>query len=355
MSKRLKVAVIGAGGIFQWAHSEPLKTHPELEIAAIVDLDLAKAEAAAKQHGIPLAFRDYRDVLEMEDIDIIDICTPNLFHSEIAVAALEAGKHVFCEKPDAVSPEEAVKMQRAAEKSGKVLMVMRNNRFRPASRFIKQWIEEGGMGEAYAGRCGWTRRRGIPGKGGWFTTKELSGGGPLIDLGVHFIDLAIWFMGNPKPVSVTGATYTKFADSDDIAGSEHSKFGEKSEDEGIFDVEDLAIGFIRFDNGASLQIEFSWASNIDEEANFVELRGTKAGFNFRNGKLGIYGESSGVVTDLFPHLGEDTGGHGENLYHFVEVVTGRAKPIFTIDQGVDMINILTAIYESARTGSEVKL
>ncbi|SDX14049.1 Gfo/Idh/MocA family protein [Paenibacillus sp. CF384] len=355
MTKKLKVAVIGAGGIFQWAHSAPLKNHGELEVVAIVDIDLAKAQAAAEQHGIPQAFSDYRDVIRKEEIDIIDICTPNLFHSEIAVAALEAGKHVFCEKPDAVNPDEAIKMQQAAEKSGKVLMVMRNNRFRPASKFIKEWIEEGNLGEAYAGRCGWTRRRGIPGKGGWFTTKELSGGGPLIDLGVHFIDLAIWFMGNPKPISVTGATYTKFADADDIAGSEHSKFGEKSEDEGIFDVEDLAIGFIRFDNGASLQIEFSWASNIEQEENFVELRGTKAGFRFSNGKLGIFGESNGTVTDTVPHLAEDTGGHGENLYHFVDVVQGRENPIFTIDQGVDMIKILSAIYESARTGSEVKL
>ncbi|MBP3961728.1 Gfo/Idh/MocA family protein [Paenibacillus lignilyticus] len=355
MTKKLKVAVIGAGGIFQWAHSAPLKNHEELEVVAIVDIDLAKAQAAAEQHGIPQAFSDYRDVIKMEEIDIIDICTPNLFHSEIAVAALEAGKHVFCEKPDAVNPDEAIKMQQAAATSGKVLMVMRNNRFRPASKFIKEWINGGNLGEAYAGRCGWTRRRGIPGKGGWFTTKELSGGGPLIDLGVHFIDLAIWFMGNPKPISVTGATYTKFADADDIAGSEHSKFGEKSEGEGIFDVEDLAIGFIRFDNGASLQIEFSWASNIEQEENFVELRGTKAGFRFSNGKLGIFGESNGTVTDLVPHVGEDTGGHGENLYHFVDVVQGRVNPIFTIDQGVDMIKILSAIYESARTGSEVKL
>ncbi|MBM7566753.1 Gfo/Idh/MocA family protein [Paenibacillus sacheonensis] len=355
MAEKLKIGVIGAGGIFQWAHSAPLKAHPEVEIVAICDIDLEKATAAAAQHGIPQAFSDYRDVIALPDIDIIDICTPNLFHSEIAVAALEAGKHVFCEKPDAVNPGEVLRMKEASEKSGKVLMVMRNNRFRPASRYLKQWIEQGNLGQAYAGRCGWTRRRGIPGKGGWFTTKELSGGGPLIDLGVHFIDLAMWFMGNPKPVSVTGATYTKFADGPDIAGSEHSKFGEKAEGEGIFDVEDLAIGFIRFDNGASLQIEFSWASNIEEEENFVELRGTKAGFKFSNGKLGIFGENNGVVTDLVPRLGKDTGGHGENLAHFIDVVKGREKPIFTIDQGIDMIKVLSAIYESARTGSEVKL
>lgn len=353
MTKKLKVGVIGAGGIFQWAHSGPLLNHEELELAAICDINKDKAESAAREFGIPKVYTDYKELIANEDIDIVDICTPNVYHSEIAVAALEAGKHVFCEKPDAVNPAEAIKMQEAADKSGKVLMVMRNNRFRPASQYIKRFIDEGNMGEIYAGRCGWIRRRGIPGKGGWFTTKELSGGGPLIDLGVHFIDLAIWFMGNPKPVSVVGATYTKFADSD-VEQSEHSKFGEKS-DEGTFDVEDLAIGFIRFDNGASLQIEFSWASNIGEEANFVELRGTQSGFSFKNDRLEIYGESNGALTDLIPHVGQDTGGHGENIRHFVDVVTGRAEPIFTIDQGVDMIKILSAIYESARTGSEVKL
>ncbi|WP_274364248.1 Gfo/Idh/MocA family protein [Paenibacillus thermotolerans] len=353
MTNKVRIGIVGAGGIFQWAHVEPLKKHPEVEIVAICDIVKEKAEAASIQHNIPQVYTDYRDMLANAEIDIVDICTPNLYHSEIAIAALEAGKHVFCEKPDAVNPKEAFKMKAAAEKSGKVLMVMRNNRFRPASGFIKQFLDQGKAGEIYAGRCGWQRRRGIPGKGGWFTTKALSGGGPLIDLGVHFIDLAMWFMGNPKPVSVVGSTYTKFAESD-AADSEHSKFGEKS-DGGTFDVEDLAMGFIRFDNGACLQIEFSWASNIEEECNFVELRGTKAGLTFRNGDLKIFGEEGGVLTDLKPHLGSDTGGHGENLHHFIDVVQGRAKPIFTIDQGVHMIQILSAIYESARTGSEVKL
>ncbi len=153
-------------------------------------------------------------------------------------------------------------MKAAAEKNGKVLMVMRNNRYMQVSTFMKKYINDGKMGEIYAARCGWQRRRGIPGKGGWFTTKAQSGGGPLIDLGVHMIDLTMWLMGSPKPVSVTGCTYTKFADND-VSDSVNSTFGEKMAD-GTFDVEDLATGFIRFDNGASLSIEFSWASNIEK-------------------------------------------------------------------------------------------
>ena len=146
------------------------------------------------------SFTDYRDLLEVEGLDYVDICTPNYLHSVIAVDALNKGLHVLCEKPDAVSVEEAEKMKAAAEASGKHLMVIRNNRHRVTAKYLKEFINDGRMGEIYCGRCGWQRRRGIPGKGGWFTTKAQSGGGPLIDLDVHMIDLAIWLMGNPVPV-----------------------------------------------------------------------------------------------------------------------------------------------------------
>lgn len=350
----LKLGVIGAGNIFRYVHAPAWKDNKDVEIVAVCDIDREKAEAVAKEYNIPHVYTDYKDVLAHEEINIVDICTPNLFHSEYSVAALEAGKHVLCEKPDAVSPEEAERMAAAAEKSGKTLMVMRNNRFSAASGYMKRFVEKGHMGEIYTGRCGWIRRRGIPGKGGWFTTKELSGGGPLIDLGVHFIDLAIWIMGNPKPVSVVGSTYTKFADTD-LADSVHSQFGTK-QDDGTFDVEDLATGFIRFDNGASLQIEFSWASNIEEEVNFYELRGTKAGASFKNGKLKIFTEVEEKLWNVEPEIGNHhTGDHANNINHFVDVVQGRAEAIFTPEQGVDMIKILDAIYKSAKTGHEVRL
>jgi predicted dehydrogenase len=353
MTRKLKLGAIGTGNIFRNAHMRGWKDHPEVELYAVCDVVKGKAETLAEQYGVRHVFTDYRELLAMDDIDIVDICTSNLFHSEIAVAALQAGKHVFCEKPDAVNPEEAQKMADAARESGKTLMVMRNNRFRPASQFLKKYIEHGQMGEVYTGRCGWIRRRGIPGKGGWFTTKELSGGGPLIDLGVHFIDLSVWLMGNPKPVSVVGATYSKFANTT-ISDSVHSQFGEKKQD-GTFDVEDLATGFIRFDNGATLQIEFSWASNIEEEMNFLELRGTKAGCSFKKGELKLFTEIEGVLCDIHPNLRKDVAGHEQHIQHFVNVVQGRAEAINTPETGVDMIKILSAIYESARTGSEVKL
>ncbi|WP_309121858.1 Gfo/Idh/MocA family oxidoreductase [Paenibacillus sp.] len=355
MSGKLRLGVVGAGGIFKAVHRNAWMEHPEVEVVAVCDINLERAQQVATTMGVEAVYADYRELLKRDDIDMIDICTPNLFHSEIAIAALQAGKHVFCEKPDAVNPEEAQKMADAAAASGKLLMVMRNNRFNPSSQFLKRFIDEGLMGEIYTGRCGWVRRRGIPGKGGWFTTKELSGGGPLIDLGVHFIDVAMWLMNNPKPVAVTGATYTKFAN-DDISDSAHSSFGEKKDD-GTFDVEDLAIGFIRFENGASLQIEFSWASNVGEEMNFVELRGTKSGASLKNGELKIFSEAAGQLTDTVPVIkgAERVQPHAEHIKHFVDCLMGRAEPIIRPEHGVDMIKILSAIYESAEMGREVRL
>lgn len=350
---KLKVGAVGTGGMFKGSHLTSWLANPDTELVALCDVNKEAADKIAAEHNIADVYEDYRDLLTRADLDIINICTPNLYHSEIAVAALKAGKHVFCEKPDAVSPDEAVKMAEAAKESGKVLMVMRNNRFRSVAQFLKAYVENGHMGECYTGRCGWIRRRGIPGKGGWFTTKELSGGGPLIDLGVHMIDLAVWIMGNPKPVSVSGSVYTKFAGTE-LSDSEHSAFGEKRAG-GVFDVEDLASGFIRFANSATLQIEFSWASNIEQETRFVELRGTKAGFSLIDDDLKLFTEIEGTLCNIQPQIVKNGHGHGSNIHHFVDVVLGRNEPIFTPEQGVDMIRILSAIYESAKQGKEIQL
>ena len=282
-------------------------------------------------------------MIEKEQLDAVDICTPNNIHSEAAVFALEHGVHVMCEKPDAVSVCEAEKMKAAAEASGKTLMVMRNNRYRPSTKFLKQYIAEGKMGEIYAGRCGWIRRRGIPGWGGWFTDKAQAGGGPLIDLGVHIIDLSMYLMGNAKPVTVSGCTYCKFPH------TSHSKM----------DVEDLAMGFIRFDNGACLQIEFSWASNIACDQMFVELRGTKAGSRMSgiDRKFEIYTEECGVNTNVYPSMDDNNcmPHHEGNIRHFVDVINGKAEPDFTPEQGLNMVKILEALYKSAELGHEIQL
>lgn len=358
MKKTLNVGIIGLGGICKWSHAPAYQKMDNVRVAAVCDINPEKIAAFKEMFNMPdvPAFTDYHELLKFEGLDFVDICTPNYLHSEIAVAAMEQGLHVFCEKPDAVSVSEALRMKEASEKYGRHLMVMRNNRYMPGPQYLKQFIDDGKMGEIYCGRCGWQRRRGIPGKGGWFTTKAQSGGGPLIDLGVHFIDLSIWLMGNPKPVAVSGCTYCKFADNE-ASDSIHSAFGEKKED-GVFDVEDLAMGFIRFDNGACLQIEFSWASNVEKERNFVELRGTKAGAKYENGQTTIYGEEYGNLTQTEPqtaNTAKDFSGHEANLRHFADVLLNGAEPKFQPEQGVDMIRILEAMYRSAQTGAEVRI
>ena len=357
MSKKLRIGLIGAGSIASNAHMPGYARMDNVEIVAVCDIKLDKAKALAEKFNIPQVFENYMDVIHLPEVDAIDICTPNYLHSIIAVAALEHGKHVFCEKPDAVNSVEAEKMKAAAEKSGKVLMVMRNNRYMQISSFLKKYIEAGEMGEIYAARCGWQRRRGIPGKGGWFTTKEQSGGGPLIDLGVHMIDLTMWLMGNPKPVSVSGCTYCKFANSE-VSESSRTRQVETGAS-ATYNVEDLAMGFIRFENGACLQIEFSWASNIEHEQRFFELRGTKSGASWSSHtqKLGIYKEEFGRMVDYLPNIDNTKGVqiHEANLRHFADVVLNGTEPMFVPQQGINMVKILEAIYKSAETGREVLL
>lgn len=356
MENKIKIAIIGCGGIATKVHMpqyEQLKN--VYEVVAACDIIPEKAENFAKMFGIAAVYTDYNDVLNIEGLDAVDICTPNYLHSVITVAALNNGINVLCEKPDAVSVEEAKKMKAAADKNGKLLMVIRNNRFLSQSQYLKKYIEDGNFGKIYAGRCGWQRRRGIPGKGGWFTTKEQSGGGPLIDLGVHMIDLSIWLMGNPIPVAVTGCTYREFADND-VSESVDSSFGEAKAG-GTFDVEDLAMGFIRFDDGSCLQIEFSWASNVQQDDKFFELRGTKAGASYHSadGNLKIFTEQYGNTADLIPNFGQEISGHYGNIKNFADVLLGKAKPVFLPEQGIDMIKILKAMYTSAETGKEVLL
>lgn len=342
----LKFGMIGVGKICQGCHLpayEKLEKTNDVKVVALCDINEERLKEVGKRFPDAKLYTSYREMIENEELDAVDICTPNNIHSEAAVFALDHGVHVMCEKPDAVSVAEAEKMKNAAEKSGKTLMVMRNNRYRPSTKFLKQYIAEGKMGEIYAGRCGWIRRRGIPGWGGWFTDKAQAGGGPLIDLGVHIIDLSMYLMGNAKPVTVSGCTYLKFPH------TSQSKM----------DVEDLAMGFIRFDNGACLQIEFSWASNIPGDQMFVELRGTKAGSRMSgiDRKFEIYTEECGVNTNVYPSLDDHNcmPHHEGNIRHFVDVLNGKAEPDFTPEQGLNMVKILEALYKSAELGHEIQL
>lgn len=339
----LRVGIIGAGKMCQNGHLPAFDKIEDCEIVAICDINPARLEQMKERYPSATLYEDFHAMIDSEELDIVDICTPNKIHSVAAIYALEHGINVLTEKPDAINASEAQKMKDAAEKSGKVLMAIRNNRYRPTTKFLQKFIADGKMGEIYAGRCGWIRRRGIPGWGGWFTDKEQSGGGPLIDLGVHLIDLAMYLMGNPKPVTVSGSTYSKFA---------HTSYSKT-------DVEDLAMGFIRFDNGACLQIEFSWASNIPGDQMFVEFRGEKAGSRMSglDRKFEIFTEEYGSCMNINPMIDDYNcpSHHEQNIRHFVDVVNGKCEPDFTPEQGVNMVKILEALYKSAELGHEITL
>jgi len=343
----LRIGLIGTGGIYRGAHLVGWKTAKDIEVIAVCDANEQLAQQAKADFPDAEVYTNYEQLLDNPNIDAVSITAPNKFHSIIAVQALNKGKHVLCEKPDAINVEEAKKMAEAAKTANKTLMVMRNNRFTASAQYVKKLQEQGYFGELYAGRCGWIRTRGIPGRGGWFTTKELSGGGPLIDLGVHMIDLALWLSGNPVPKTVTGSTYCKFANTPNEQGEIPA---------GTFDVEDMATGFIRFDNKASLQLEFSWASNVEKETKFVEWRGTKAGFSIIDEQLTIYREENGQVIVEKPVLEEQAiPQHAANIHHFLAAIRNEEKASIVPEQGVHMIQILCSIYDSAEKGMEIQL
>lgn len=288
-------------------------------------------------------------------LDAISVCVPNHLHAEVSIAALDAGLHVLCEKPMALNAGEAEKMVAAAKRSGKFLMMGFNNRFRSDSMAMKKLIGDGMYGDIYFARAGWLRRAGIPGRGSWFTTKAKSGGGALIDIGVHALDLSTWLMGTPEPVSVMGVTYAKFGvDPSRGAGD----WGEKVAG-GIFDVDDLASAMIRFGNGATLLLEASWASHVERDEMFVELMGTEAGSTTSGTppRTTIYTERAGITQDitLLPEPQPAGSAHYYEVEQFVRCVQQNRPPTSTGEDGLRIMRILDGIYASAKSGASVKI
>jgi len=208
--EKVKVGIIGVGGIAQYAHIPCFQKLKDAEVVAVCDPNELKLKDVAEKFNIPQKFSDYRKLLDLKEIDAVVICTPNAFHREQAVAALQSDKHVLCEKPIALNGNEVGEILKVAEEKKKKFMGAFCHRFDNTSQILKKFIDRGEFGEIYYAKANYLRRRGIPGLGGWFTTKELSGGGPLIDCGVHILDTAIWLMGSPEPVEVVGSTYNKF-------------------------------------------------------------------------------------------------------------------------------------------------
>lgn len=352
--KKIKIAMVGVGGIAD-VHLGAYVKNERVEICAFCDINPDRLRYMGEKYGITRLYTDERTMLdEMPEIEAVDVCTWNSAHAPCSIMALEAGKHVMCEKPMAMNVEEANAMKAAAEKAGKVLMIGFVRRFGRDCRIVTDLIESGTMGEIYYAKTQNIRRNGNP--GGWFGDKARSGGGPLIDLGVHSIDLVRYLMGNPRAVSVYGATYAKLGNRPSIKTPKAYVSSTVTERD-ICDCEDLASVMVRFDNGATLFVEMSYSLNTGREENSIQLFGTKAGVRMAEA-LTLYSETNGFLSDTT--LQGQTGlnildAFDEETSHFVACCLDGVPCLNPAEDGVELMKILCAAYRSAEIGHEVTL
>jgi predicted dehydrogenase len=355
--KKLKIGIIGCGGIANGKHMPSLAKLSNVEMVAFCDLIEEKAVEAAKQYGTEDAkvYTDYRELLKDKSIDVIHVCTPNKSHSFVTVDALEAGKHVMCEKPMAKTAAEAKKMVEAARKTGKKLTIGYQNRFRNDSFYLKSACERGDLGEVYFAKAHAIRRRAVP-TWGVFLNEEEQGGGPLIDIGTHALDLTLWLMDNYKPKYVVGNTYHKLGP----RKGEANAWGPW--DPSKFTVEDSAFGFITMENGATIVLESSWALNTMETGEAQStLCGTEGGADMRDG-LRINGTEFQRMYNKKPLL--DAGGvafydgAADNpadieARMWIDSILNDTDPLVKPEQALVVTEILEAIYESSKTSKPV--
>lgn len=347
--KKYGVGIVGFGGIARWSHLQGWKNLKDVEIVGAVDSSETARKSAKDEFGIPNVFEDYRAILEMDEIDIIDVCTPNKLHFPVTVDALNAGKHVICEKPLAVSIKEVEGMISASKKSGKKLMAAQHQRFRKESVAVKKMIDEGVFGEIYHAVAYAMRRRGVPARD-TFIKKSLSGGGPMFDIGVHILDLTYWFMGCPKVHSVKGNAIIKLAKRKDIRNA--YAWGEWNRES--YDVEDFATGFIRFTDGRTIFLSTSFLANMDKMEDFsTTLFGTEAGMRWPDGKL--YTEKTGVLqnVDMNFDVLQNISAHHEEIRVFMECVREDKEVPVRPEESLEVIKMLEGIYKSADSGKEV--
>lgn len=356
--EKLRHAIIGTGGI-SVKHFLGYGQTPNVEIVATCDSDEGRLRRACETYGAPFATADYREILARDDVDSVSVCLPNYLHAQVSIEAMRAGKHVHCEKPMAMNAVEAAEMLAVSRETGKTLMVALNNRFTPYAQYVKGLADDGWFGEIYFAKCGWQRRAGLP-YTGWFADKALSGGGALIDLGVHFLDLALFMMGYPEPRSVSARTYRKFGGTDAMP---QYAYQQRPITPGMkFDVEDLAAGMVDLKNGASMLFEISWASNIEAEQFFLELYGDKAGLRFQcrvDGqsapRLKLFGRMNGQLMDYEPTINPNAYSVTE-FSHFADcALRGQTPVIAPPEQGVSMMRIIDAVYRSEAQRSQVIL
>ncbi len=340
----IRIGVVGLG--MGREHLLRYRNVPNCICQAICDTSGTLVQQIGDEFSVPQRFTDFAAFIEQAEVDAISLAVPNFLHKEMTLAALERGLHVLCEKPMAMNTAEAREMEAAVRVSGKKFMIHFNQRFRPEHQYFREMIRSGELGNVYYASAGWRRMRGMPRFGGWFGQKKMSGGGPLIDLGVHMLDLTRWLIGNPKVVTVSASTFAHIG---------QALAREQKKD---FDVEDLASALIRFDDGSSLVIEVSWALNFEErEKIYLEMSGTKGGlssvsYDYRDNTVCIFREQNGALVKTVPLKYPESVESAQS--YFLRSIREDFEPEANAAEGVEIMRILDAIYESARIGREVE-
>ena len=358
---RLKLGIIGCGGIANGKHLPSLKAIDRADIVAFCDLVVERAEKAAKEYGVPGAkvYTDYHELLKDESIDVVYVLTPNRSHADISIDALNAGKHVMCEKPMAKCAADARRMVEAAKKSGKKLTIGYQHRQKAESQYVKACIERGDLGEIYYAKAYAIRRRGTP-NWGVFLNEYEQGGGPLIDIGTHSLDLTMYLMNNYKPRMVVGTKYKKVENPE--CGNPWGGWGEDENKT----LEDAAFGFIVMENGATISLDASWALNtLEPREACCMVCGTKAGGDMFGGGVHINGIRQNRQYTFTPSFNaggaafyegvSDNDPAGKEAYQWIQAVRGeKAQPTVLPEQAYTVTRILEGIYTSAKTGDIFK-
>jgi len=349
MGETLRCAVIGAGAI-GLAHMESWTKHPKAELVAVAEVNAQRRDEAATKHSIPKAVEDYKQILSDKTIDAVSIALPNYLHASVTIEAIKAGKHVMLDKPMATSAAEAQQIIDAWKEKKVVFMVGQNFRFNKDTQMVREYIKNGELGEVYHGRAHWLRRSGIPRIGSWFTQKKFAGGGCCYDIGVHLLDAALHCMGNFDAESVSGIVQGKFGP----RGLGDGTWGKGEVDPTKpFDVEDLAAAMIKLKGGKSMMLEVSWALHADGgKDNGIDLYGTEGGASLYPARiLKVRGTNHETITPDYKKLPLPE----DRLVHFVDCVLSGVEPLVKPEESLKVQKILDAIYESSKTGREVRI
>jgi predicted dehydrogenase len=333
---KIRIGVIGCGSIGRH-HLKQLKTLENAGVTAACDIDTGSLETFGREAGISseTLHVDYHDLLESGGVDAVLICLPNRYHSTVSIEAFKQGLHVFCEKPMAINYKEAKKMVKSSKKHRLKLQIGLQNRFRGESQALKHIIDQGVLGDIYYSKCGWLRRRGLPPWGSWFMRHRDSGGGPIMDIGVHVLDLAFWLTSNFSPRTVYASSYSKLA----------PRFADGARNPDVYNVEDLASALIKMENEATVMFEASWVTNIEGPRFYVEIMGDAAGLDYESTSL--FSTENGESVDQKIQF-KERNPYLEEMKHFLDCIIHNRDPLTKPEEMLELQKTLDMITLSSK-------